>query len=60
MCVMKDHANMEDLFNAALEVERVLAKLGKTPFELLKEEEKNMTVGENVVMGVGKIWRNPF
>jgi hypothetical protein len=30
MCVMKDHASMEDLFNATLEVERVLAKLGET------------------------------
>jgi hypothetical protein len=29
--------------------ERVLAKLGETPFELLKEKEENMVVGENVV-----------
>jgi hypothetical protein len=49
MCVMKNHGNMEDLFNFALEVERVLAKLGKTPFELLKEEEEDMVVGENAV-----------
>jgi len=46
---MRDHGNMEDIFNVALEVERVLAKLGETPFELLKEKEENMVVGENVV-----------
>jgi hypothetical protein len=34
---MKDYANMDVLFDAALEVERVLVELGKTPFELLKE-----------------------
>jgi hypothetical protein len=49
MCVMRNHGNMEDLFNAALEVERVLEKLGKTLFELLKEEEEDMVVGENAV-----------
>jgi hypothetical protein len=37
LCVMKDYANMDVLFDAALEVERVLVELGKTPFELLKE-----------------------
>ncbi len=49
MCVMKDHGNMEDIFNATLEVEGVLEKLGETPFELLKEMEENMVVGENVI-----------
>jgi hypothetical protein len=47
LCVMQDHAHMEALFNAALEVEWMLAKLGETPFEMLKEEhEKNMMVGK--------------
>jgi hypothetical protein len=46
---MKDHGNMEDTFNATLEVEGVLEKLGETPFELLKEMEENMVVGENVI-----------
>jgi hypothetical protein len=43
---MKDYANMEYLLNVALEVKHVLAKLGETPFELLKKKhEKNMNVG---------------
>jgi hypothetical protein len=36
--VMRDYVNMDELFSATLEIEKVLAKLGKTPFELLKDE----------------------
>ncbi len=50
MCVMRDYASMESLFNVALEVEWVLPKLGETPFELLKKEhEENMNVGETTM-----------
>jgi hypothetical protein len=42
---MKDYANMDVLFDVALKMERVLVKLGKTPFELSKEEqEENMGI----------------
>jgi hypothetical protein len=37
---MKDHASMEALLNATLEVKRVLAKLGETPFELLRKSRR--------------------
>jgi len=41
---------MEALPSVALEFERVLAKLGETPFEMLKEEhEKNMMVGKIIM-----------
>jgi hypothetical protein len=35
---MQDYVNMDELFGATLKIEKVLAKLGKTPFELLKDE----------------------
>ncbi len=37
LCVMHDHANMEALLSATLEVEQMLAELGEAPFEMLKE-----------------------
>jgi hypothetical protein len=50
MCVMRDHASMEAIHNAMLEVERALVELGETPFELLQEEqEENMVVEENAI-----------
>jgi hypothetical protein len=50
LCVMKDYAKMEALLNVALDMERVLAELGETRFELLKEEQKeNMGTIEMVV-----------
>jgi hypothetical protein len=50
LCVMRDYANMEALLNVVLEVERVLTKIGETPFEMLKEEQKeNMTIGDTIV-----------
>ncbi len=45
LCVMKDYANMEVLFDVTLEVEHVLVERGKPPFELSKEEqEENMGI----------------
>jgi hypothetical protein len=42
---MMDYANMDVLFYVTLEVEWVLVKLGKIPFELSKEEqEENMGI----------------
>ncbi len=38
--VMRDHASMEALLNATLEGKRVLAKLGETPFELLRKNKR--------------------
>lgn len=50
LCVMKNYANTEAKFIVALEMQRVLAELGETPFELLKEEqEKNMGIVEMIV-----------
>lgn len=50
MCMMRDYANMESLFNVALEVEWVLVELGEILFELLKEKhEENMNVGKTTM-----------
>jgi len=50
LCVMKDYANMEVLLNVALKVERVLVEIGETPFEMLKEEQKeNMKIGDTTI-----------
>jgi len=46
---VKDYVNMDELFTSTLEVERVLAKLGETPYELLKEEQKERAVIDNVM-----------
>ncbi len=44
---MKDYANMESLFNVALELERVLVELGEILFKLLIDKhEEIMNVGE--------------
>jgi hypothetical protein len=41
---------MEALLSATLEVERMLAELGETPFEMLKEQhEKIMMVGKTIM-----------
>ncbi len=40
LCVMRDYVKMDELFAATLEIEKVLAELGETPYELLKEEQK--------------------
>jgi hypothetical protein len=36
LCVMQDHANMEALLSATLEVEKMLVELSEAPFEMLK------------------------
>jgi len=36
-------ANIEELVAVAIEVERILGELGETPFEPLKEEQKEGT-----------------
>jgi hypothetical protein len=40
LCVVRVFADIEELVNAAIEVERVLSELGETPFEPLKEERE--------------------
>jgi hypothetical protein len=41
---------MEALLNVALKIEWVLAEIGETPFQMLKEEQKkNMTIGVTIV-----------
>jgi predicted component of viral defense system (DUF524 family) len=40
LCVVRVFADIEELVNAAIEVERVLGELGETPFEPFKEERE--------------------
>jgi hypothetical protein len=40
LCMVRVFADIEELVAAAIEVERVLGKLGETPFEPLKEERE--------------------
>jgi hypothetical protein len=41
---------MEAFLSVTLKVERMLAELGETPFEMLKEKhEKNMMVGKTIM-----------
>jgi len=40
LCVVRTFADIEELVSAATEFERVLGKLGETPFEPLKEEQE--------------------
>ncbi|CAM6077267.1 unnamed protein product [Sphagnum tenellum] len=40
LCVVQTFADIEELVGAASELERVLGKLGETPFEPLKEEQE--------------------
>jgi hypothetical protein len=47
---MWDHAHLEGLFSATLQVEWMLAKLVETPFEMLKvKHDKNMTIGKTMM-----------
>ncbi len=39
---MRDYVNMDELFGATFKIEKVLAKLGKTPFESLKNEQEEV------------------
>jgi hypothetical protein len=43
-CVMRDHANMDVILVGNLKVDQILIELGKTPFELLKEEQEDRVV----------------
>jgi predicted component of viral defense system (DUF524 family) len=40
LCVVRTFTNIEELVGATIELERVLGKLGKTPYEPLKEEQE--------------------
>jgi ATP-dependent exoDNAse (exonuclease V) beta subunit len=40
LCVVRDYVNMDELLSTVLEVERVLAELGETPLELMKDEQE--------------------
>jgi predicted component of viral defense system (DUF524 family) len=40
LCVVRTFADIEELVGAATEVERVLAELEETPYEPLREEQK--------------------
>jgi hypothetical protein len=40
---------MEALLCATLEVERMLAELGETPFEMIKEEHEKKMVGKTIM-----------
>ncbi len=44
LCVVRVFADIEELVNVAIEVERVLGELGETPFEPLKEEREEGVV----------------
>ncbi len=49
-CVVRDYANMGVLLSLALEVEKVLGKLGETFYELLKDEQDELlSTRENIV-----------
>jgi len=40
LCVVRTFTDIEELVGAATEVERILGELGETPYEPLKEEQK--------------------
>jgi hypothetical protein len=40
ICVVRTYANIEEMVDAATELERVLGELGETPFEPLREERE--------------------
>jgi hypothetical protein len=40
ICVVRTYANIEEMVDAAIELERVLGELSETPFEPLKEEHE--------------------
>jgi hypothetical protein len=41
LCVVRTFTNIEKLVGAATELERVLNKLGETPYEPMKEEQED-------------------
>jgi hypothetical protein len=48
LCVVRAFADIEELVDAAIEVERVLGELGETPLEPFKEEKEEVTE-ENIM-----------
>ncbi len=46
---MTDHASMDELFIAALEVERMLVELGEIPFNLLKEKQEEGAMANTII-----------
>jgi hypothetical protein len=48
LCVVRAFADIEELVDAAIEVERVLGELGETPLEPFKEEREEVTE-ENIM-----------
>jgi hypothetical protein len=48
LCVVRTFVDIEELVGAATEVERVLGKLGETPYEPLREEQVEETSESNV------------
>jgi hypothetical protein len=48
LCVVRAFADIEELVDAAVEVERVLGELGETPLEPFKEEREEVTE-ENIM-----------
>jgi hypothetical protein len=49
LSVMTDHASMDELFIAALEVERMLVELGEIPFNLLKEKQEEGAMANTII-----------
>jgi hypothetical protein len=41
LCVVRTFTNIEELVNVVIELKRVLGELGKTPYEYLKEKQKD-------------------
>ncbi len=48
LCVVRTFADIEELVGTATEVERVLAELGETPYEPLREEQEEEASGNNM------------
>jgi len=49
LCVVKTYTNIEDVVVADAEIERVLGKLGETPYEPVKEEHDETMSRESTV-----------
>jgi predicted aspartyl protease len=48
LCILRTFADIKELVGAATEVERVLAELGETPYEPLREDQEEETAESNV------------
>jgi hypothetical protein len=47
-CIVQTFADIEELVGAAIEVEKVLAELGETPYEPLREEQEEEALENNM------------